>query len=171
MFKADIPELLKIHRDISRRLVRKSGAGLPDLLGDCMKLLSTLSLSAQTGEYTGQQLIADRIRAQLESEYQNPQSLTNLSADLGIPSTTLHRMFKEKFGTSPKRYQFECRMRHARHLLGTSDMPLKEIADRTGFQNQYYFSNAIKKEYNLSPGQLRAFLRQSQQDLVMPPKN
>lgn len=171
MFQTCIPEILKIHRDISRRLIRKSGPGLPELIGDCMKLLTVLSLSVRDKEYTEEQFLANQVRSKLESEYHNPKSLLDLSTELGVPLTTMQRMFKEKFGTSPKRYQFECRMRHVRDLLESSDMTMKEIAYRTGFQNQYYFSNAVKKEYKLSPGQLRTFLRQSHKDLIMPPKN
>lgn len=170
-FKADIPEMVKIHQRLFRNMRRKHFSVMPSLIGDCMELLAVLSLSAKDKGPPVRPQIADQIRSTLEAECDNPRSLAGISSSSGVPRTSLHRIFKDKFGTSPKRYQFECRMRQARDLLEMTDMSIKEIAARTGFQNQYYFSNVVKKEYTLSPKQLRVFLRQSKRDQIIAPKD
>lgn len=169
-FKANIPETVKIYRRLFRKMHRKTPSVLPSMIGDCMELLAMLSLAAKDKAPRARPQIADQIRSTLEAECDNPESLAGISSRSGVPRTSLHRIFKDKFGTSPKRYQFECRMRQARDLLEMTDMSIKEIAARTGFQNQYYFSNVVKKEYALSPKDLRLFLRESKRDQIIQPK-
>ena len=60
-------------------------------------------------------------------------------------------------------------MRRALELLELSELSIKEIAAESGFRNQYYFSNFVKKEYGLAPVKLRARLRASSKELDLPP--
>jgi AraC-like DNA-binding protein len=55
----------------------------------------------------------------------------------------------------PYTYLLRERLTLARQLLETTPMPVKEIADRLRYADQYYFSNAFKKETGLSPTAFR----------------
>ena len=39
----------------------------------------------------------------------------------------------------------------ARRLIGSTDEPLRAIADRLGFSSQYHFSSAFRRHFGLSP--------------------
>ena len=48
--------------------------------------------------------------------------------------------FKKKYGMSPKRYQVECRLKHAAGMLMNTDYNCTEIARLCGFSNSVQFS-------------------------------
>lgn len=72
-----------------------------------------------------------------------------------IPLTTNHfrYLFKMNTGMTPLDYLTEKRINYAKYLLGAKhfNYTVKEIADRTGFKDQYYFSRVFKKVTGKSP--------------------
>ena len=70
-------------------------------------------------------------------------------------ASTLNFKFRRETGRSIGQYITDVRMKRARHLLIGSTYPLAEIAVRCGFDNGYYFSNAFKKYYGVSPSAYR----------------
>lgn len=83
-------------------------------------------------------------------------SFESLLAHFKVSERTLRRRFQETFGTSPRRYILDRRLRLATVLLKTTDMLLKDIAEKTGFQNEYYFSTCFKKRHGISPSEYRS---------------
>lgn len=73
----------------------------------------------------------------------------------GTNPSTLNLKFRREFGMSVGRYIMCERMKKARHLLSSSTYPVYEIAQRCGFENVYYFSNAFKKCNGVSPTDYR----------------
>ena len=53
------------------------------------------------------------------------------------------------------RHLINIRIKNAKQLLVDTSLPLSEIAEKTGFENGYYFSTAFKKEVGLSPSEYR----------------
>jgi len=166
----DTAKLLKIFRLIDRNLGRRDGGDVPEMLGQSMKLLGLLAEANQSQIKAPAAGLADTIRAKLESRVNTPLNLKELGMELGVPQSSLRRIFRDSFGVSPKAFQTNLRMRHALELLELSELSIKEIAAETGFRNQYYFSNFVKKEYGVAPVGLRARLRATSKELIMPPK-
>ncbi|MCR4911326.1 MAG: AraC family transcriptional regulator [Bacilli bacterium] len=65
------------------------------------------------------------------------------------------REFKKIFNDTPYNYLINIKMKMAKRLLRASDLSIKEISARIGFENQHYFSNAFKKKTGKSPSQYR----------------
>lgn len=61
------------------------------------------------------------------------------------------KLFTEIVGISPLQYVTKVKMEKAKELLYSDVNKISEIADLLGFENVYYFSNAFKKYYGLSP--------------------
>ena len=77
-------------------------------------------------------------------------------ADVAKMSTsTLSRHFREETGFSPMEYLIRLRMRNAIKALTKTNDSISEIAERCGYENIYYFSNAFKKIYGYSPSEHR----------------
>lgn len=165
---ADPAKLLKIFHCLDRNLGRRDGGDVPEMLGQSLKLLSLLAGANQARGDTAAGL-ADSIRAKIESKISTPVNLKELGLELGVPQSSLRRIFRDSFGVSPKAFQADLRMRRALELLELSELSIKEIAAESGFRNQYYFSNFVKKEYGLAPVKLRARLRASSKELDLPP--
>ena len=73
----------------------------------------------------------------------------------GTNPSTLNLKFRREFGMTVGQYIMCERMKIACHLLSSSTYPVCEIAQRCGFENVYYFSNAFKKHNGVSPTNYR----------------
>ena len=63
---------------------------------------------------------------------------------------------KELVGIGIKDYINKIRLTEATHLLVNTDLTIMEIADKTGFSNQQYFSTVFKQAYGTSPSKYRS---------------
>ena len=50
-----------------------------------------------------------------------------------------------------QRYRNACRIEYARELLTRSDLSIKEITAKTGYCNQFYFSQEFRRQTGYSP--------------------
>ena len=62
---------------------------------------------------------------------------------------------KNAFGVTYLQYVRDGRIRHAAHLLETTDLPLEEIAGRCGFTNLLTFRRNFKALMNMNPSDFR----------------
>ncbi len=84
-----------------------------------------------------------------------PVKLTELSRKLNLsPSRTSHLVTK-LFGLPFQSLLLQERMGRARNLLLSSDYPLKQIAQNTGFASEFYFNRAFREFYGLPPGEYK----------------
>ena len=61
------------------------------------------------------------------------------------------RILKNEFGTTPYDYLLSQRFTQAKALLQNTNMQVKEIAYRTGFSDEHYFSYVFKKKFGQTP--------------------
>lgn len=64
--------------------------------------------------------------------------------------------FRRTMGVPPKQYLSIRRISKAKMLLLRTQDPIKEIALRTGFENEFFFFRIFKKYTGLTPTQYRA---------------
>jgi len=72
----------------------------------------------------------------------------------------LTRLFKKYFGVSTHEWLASTRMRYACVLLSQTDLPIKDIASRVGYQDPFHFSTAFKKTIQSTPSQYRSQSRE-----------
>ena len=63
-----------------------------------------------------------------------------------------YKIYKEIFGISPKKYLQEIRIEHAKTLLMQNKYMIREIAEMTGYKNQYHFIRQFKEYTGITPG-------------------
>jgi AraC family transcriptional regulator of arabinose operon len=78
-------------------------------------------------------------------------SLKELSKQAGLSSARYSALFREQTGVSPVEHFIRLRMQAACHLLDTSSMSVKEVADQLGYDDAYYFSRVFRKTIGYSP--------------------
>ena len=81
-------------------------------------------------------------------------SVQQLSEEMAMDRTVLYRRMQALDLGTPSAYIKHIRMEVAARLLRETELPINEIALRTGFANAKYFSIAFKQEFGKSP---RAF--------------
>ena len=78
------------------------------------------------------------------------------------------RSFREHFGISPKEYLNRRLNQEACQLLLTTDLPLKQIADRLHFADKFYFSRFFKRWNHVPPAGYRRRIRCGSRQLRQP---
>jgi len=68
------------------------------------------------------------------------------------------RAFKQSFGTTPHRYQSNCRVEHAKLLLAKLDVSVTDIGLTVGFSSSNAFATAFRKATGLAPTAYRRSL-------------
>jgi AraC-like DNA-binding protein len=84
--------------------------------------------------------------------------MDGLAAQAFLSRTGLIWKFHQQLGTTPQQYLIMLRLRLAKHLLLEGNMTVGQIAERCGYANAYYFSNAFRTCTGISPS---AFRRQT----------
>ncbi|NBD24599.1 response regulator transcription factor [Paenibacillus glycinis] len=82
-------------------------------------------------------------------------SLEGIAGELNVSAVYLSRIFKQGMGTSFVSMLTAARMKEAIRLLNETDLAIHEIAEKTGYESQHYFSTAFKKTTGLPPNQYR----------------
>lgn len=119
-----------------------------------------LDIFAQMGGEYGSGIHSEKtVRRCMElisANLSEPQlGLTMLSDTLGVPRSTLSKLFKEKTGISPGRYILNKRHVLAINLLQGSDLRISEVARQCGFSESRTFARFIKRATGLGPRDFR----------------
>lgn len=77
------------------------------------------------------------------------------AAQTGITLRHWNRLFAAVGRMSPRRFLNACRIRLARELLSSGELPIKLIALRVGFGGASEFTRFFKRETGVTPGQFR----------------
>jgi AraC family transcriptional regulator len=91
--------------------------------------------------------VTDFIEANLERDL----TLTEIAEAIDLSQYHFARAFKQTTGHTPIQYLMQRRVEAAKQLLVESDLPIAEIALRTGFKNQSHFTTLFRKSTALTP--------------------
>ncbi len=94
-------------------------------------------------------------RLYLEQHVHEPISIQTLADSLKISTRHLLRTFKDRYSIGPQIYLQQLRIEKAKHYLLSNHYGIREIAISLGYEDEYYFSRAFKKETNMAPSIFR----------------
>ena len=131
--------------------------------GIIMELLSLISHINNTAGAEGNKISAEgKILRQLLMEHFNAPSppLALLAKKINRSESQMLRIFRRDFGTSPVAFLYDKKLEMAMSLLRNTDMPVKSIAARLGFADEFYFSRVFRKKCGKSPREYRFMQKQ-----------
>jgi AraC family transcriptional regulator len=99
-------------------------------------------------------VVLARIDAYLEAAAEQTVTLAALADLANLSAFHFARRFKLTTGRSPYQYVLDWKIRRARQLLRTGDLPIAAISDALGFASPAHFSAVFKRMVGESP---RAF--------------
>lgn len=115
-------------------------------------LLSSNGIALESNRYSKE------VRSAIEYVRRNLSAQLNIKAiaeaSFSAPST-LTRNFRRETGMSIGEYVDFLVFREAEKLLKSTDMSVREISDRLGFGDQFYFSRRFTEKYGKSPSVYR----------------
>ena len=97
----------------------------------------------------------NRARLRIRESLESTLTIQELAEELGVSYSNFRKLFKEHTGLPPATYQQDLRLQHAKELLTTTDMSIKEIAYRLNFDSPDYFPSKFKQKTGRKPSDLR----------------
>jgi len=91
----------------------------------------------------------------LAANLDQPLSPEWIAKELHVGYSYFRRMFKTRTGFTPKQYRLEIRFRRTCDFLRHTDLTLKEIAPRLGYDSPYHLSTDFKQRMGVSPQKWR----------------
>jgi AraC family transcriptional regulator, alkane utilization regulator len=82
-------------------------------------------------------------------------TVEDLARDAGVSRSALADRFTELIGESPMRYLTNWRMHLAKQLLSEGQQSLSEVAERIGYESEYAFNRAFKRQVGNPPAAWR----------------
>ena len=137
--------------------VLKAGENKPfSTIGDLASLLGHLA----DGEFDADipQTTAGTIRnaqGEIARRYAEAIDFKALAESLGLSYDTFRHNFAAETGMSPLQFQLSERLRTAKNLVVNTNLPIQEIASRTGFASPAYFTRFFKSATKMSPLEYR----------------
>ncbi len=97
----------------------------------------------------------DRLGPVLEfmrGQLAEPLAVTDLARQASLSVPRFHVFFRKLMGRSPMEHLKHLRLSEACRLLATSDEPLRVVAERTGFCNEFHLSREFRIVFGSPPG-------------------
>jgi len=84
-----------------------------------------------------------------------PYTLESLAGQCAMSRSTFAAQFKESFGRSAMDFVKEVRLRASARMLIQTDIPIKTISARIGYDSRSHFTHAFSEFFGSSPGKYR----------------
>ena len=91
----------------------------------------------------------------LRQNCQNGVTASDAALAVGLSEKYLCRLFREKAGVTPTEFLQAYRLSQAKALLTGTDLPIRQIAEAVGFEDQTYFSRFFRSRVGKSPSAYR----------------
>lgn len=154
-FSSRLYNLLRFENDTETPLIKKA-VKMQKILYELLCLVLELSKDRSDSFYSI--ALVQRLGPVLEyinAHFNEIIEVEKLARLAGLSRSRFHRVFKQTFNVSPTEYQLRLKVKEAQKLLLFSDMNMAQIAAKTGYIDQFYFSRTFKSRIGQSPMQYR----------------
>ena len=107
------------------------------------------------------QQTVEKAKCLMESNILGDINLPSIADQLGISTSRLNEIFKTYTSMTPYQYYIHIKIHKAEALLEQGELPVKEVAFKMGFDDQYYFSRLFKNKTGISPSDWKDFVNQA----------
>lgn len=145
----------------SSRLQALASAGEKDrgrlgewLLGALFLDMETTGYSFEVKTASGDPRIV-RSLARLHRSGEETPTLTELADESGLGKAQFRRLFAKELRLTPKKFLERHKLSRAAELLLGTNLRVKEVAHRSGYDDEHHFQKRFRKAYGSSPGDFR----------------
>ena len=149
---ANQDELVERYEDLLRLAAVHDTASLLEMSGHVMALLALVargSVSESGGAERAD--VVDRAIREMQTRVYGRVDMRRLARQAGVSEATFRRIFRDRTGSAPYRYYTALKINAVKRELAHTELPLKEIAFRLGFTDQYHLSRVFKHYTGLAP--------------------
>jgi AraC family transcriptional regulator of adaptative response/methylated-DNA-[protein]-cysteine methyltransferase len=105
--------------------------------------------------WKGSRATVDRALRLIAEGALDEDSVEALAERLGVGARHLGRLFRKHWGASPSQIARTARVQRAKRLLDATDLPMTEIAYRSGFGSLRRFNAVFTEVYRRPPSEIR----------------
>lgn len=127
------------------------------LLNNYIVNILTELLVSQDYEHSerGSSSVIEDTIAYINEHLTDALTLDTLAGQAALSPFYFSRLFKKETGFSPHGYVITARLSHAKYLLKSTDMSIKDICFSTGFSSESSFCTTFKKSVQTTPSEYR----------------
>ena len=129
---------------------------LYDVGGSRAKIFSLFyEILGELSSSEGSSIIDSAIRYIYDNYHDSGLTNATLAKKCNISEVYFRRLFKARYGTSPKQYILALRLQRAKQLLAEGKKKIAAIAVDCGFESSAHFSRTFKEQLGTTPGEYR----------------
>lgn len=157
------PEKIRIH-DVER--IKKDFSYLPsgikytfsDIEKHFLADIWYTLLSEKENQSLPHDRLMEEVKQKLTENISRRMNIGEVANTVGLSEATLSRRFKRVYKMTPSEYLIGKRIELSKKYLCETSLSLSEIAEKCGYENEYYFSQNFKKNVGVPPGMYRKSL-------------
>lgn len=119
------------------------------------KILNDCSLAIKNVRNSVENPIIKKVCNYVDNHLEDDISLEQMASIVGVSSFYLSKLFKEEKGITFITFISDKRLEKSCQLLNESELSIKEITAKVGYNDQNYFSKIFKNKYGVSPKEYR----------------
>ncbi len=122
-----------------------------------IQLLGLVNASALMVDKTKsrQEQIIQTIRFKIQGNWDKNLDFEDIASENNITYDWFRKAFKNILGIAPGQYLLNIKIEKAAQMLRETNLTLSEIAAKTGFENEFYFSRMFKNKMNCTASSYR----------------
>jgi two-component system, response regulator YesN len=106
--------------------------------------------------YTAEEIVKT-VELYIRENYASDINFDKIAQSYNFNSSYLSKIFTKYFGENPSKYLILLRINKAKHLLAAErDLSVKDVGERVGYPDQFYFSRIFKNVTGVSPAYFKA---------------
>ncbi len=95
------------------------------------------------------------VRYKIHQHWSEEINLETLAQEQNVSYVWFRKAFKEIMGVSPGAYHLNIKIEKAAQMLKETNLTISEIATKSGFESEFYFSRIFKKKMEMTPSDYR----------------
>ena len=125
--------------------------------GACIDNLKIAMFQQKSAEETegGEERIINKIVRFVQNHLAEEISLSVLAEEFHFSTQYVSQLFKNEIGVNFLTYLTNIRMEKAKKLLLSTDLPIAEVSEQTGYGDYRVFTKVFKKSEGVTPSQYR----------------
>jgi len=143
-------------------IIRNGRRGTPGTNAICARLVEGLALKLADARapLPGRETLAfttyQHCREHIQQHFLRLRSVEQVAKECHLDDTYLCRLFQRYDHQSPYRLLIRLKMNHAAEQLQLPETMVKQVAEETGFANQFHFSRVFKSVFGIPPRSMMA---------------
>lgn len=141
--------------DLLEDMKRVPDEDIPQLLPRMLGIITTFHAMDRNNTAGRDQRIAQQAQEMLARDLAQPADIQALARTFHVSYERFRKIFAAETGCAPHQYRIRKKMETAAVLLSRDRLPVKEVAARLGYPDEFSFARQFRRLVGVAPGRFR----------------